>query len=222
MKLYGARMSANARRVKIYVAEKGISIEQVDYAPPYPEMKTPEFARMSPTGRIPVLELDDGTFVVESIAIVEYLEELYPEPNMIGATPEERVRTRSATLIVSDLVIPIGTYVRNRGTTPGFLESRGLSRHPDVAAFFEPTVHRGLAALEAILGDQPFLTGERPMIPDCHAYGVLHACVAKFNFELPESTPRLRAWYARFSERPSAPYQLDEHQGAVATVAALT
>jgi glutathione S-transferase len=177
-------------------------------------MKTPEFARMSPTGRIPVLELDNGTFVVESIAIIEYLEELFPEPDMIGATPEARVRARSTSLIVSDLVLPIGTYVRHNGPGPGFLESRGLPRHPEMAAFFKPTVHRGLAALETVLDDQPFLGGERPMIPDCHAYAILHACVDKFGFELPEATPGLRAWYERFSARPSAPYQFEDDDGA--------
>jgi glutathione S-transferase len=218
MKLYGAAMSANARRVKIYLAEKGLRIDQIDYAPPYPEMKTPAFARMSPTGRIPVLELDDGTFVVESIAIMEYLEERFPDPDMIGATAEARLRTRSTSLVVSDMVLPIGTYVRHSGPGPGFLESRGLQRHPEVAAFFRPTVHRGLAALETLLGDNPFLGGARPMIPDCHAFAILHACVDKFGFELPETTPKLRAWYERFSERPSAPYG-SEYGQAVTHVA---
>jgi glutathione S-transferase len=204
MILYGARLSANARRVKVYLVEKGISLDQIDYEIPYPEMKTEAFKAMSPTGRIPVLELYDGTHVVESIAILEYLEELYPDPDMIGATPEERVRTRALSSIVSDLVIPIGTYVRHRGAEPGFLESRGLKRLPQMADFFLGYVDRGLAALESLMGDNEFLAGDRPMIPDCHAFAILQACVDKFDYQFTGKVPRLKAWYERFAARPSA------------------
>ena len=204
MILYGARLSANARRVKVYLVEKGIALEQVEYEIPYPEMKTAAFKAMSPTGRIPILELDDGSHVVESIAIIEYLEELHPHPNMIGATPAERVQTRALSSIVSDLVIPIGTYVRHRGTEPGFLESRGLQRQPQMAEFFLGYVNRGLAALETMIGDNEFLAGSRPTIPDCHAFAVLQACVDKFDYEFTEQVPRLKSWYARFAARPSA------------------
>ncbi len=205
MKLYGARMSANARRVKVYLIEKGISLEQVDFEIPYSEMNTEAFAQKSPTLRIPVLELDDGSSIVESIAIIEYLEELYPEPNMLGATPEERAFTRMMSSIVTDLVLPIGTYVRHRGVDPGFLESRGLRRYPEMAEFFLGTVNRGLGAFETLMGDNEFLTGNRPMIPDCHAYAILQACVEKFDYEFTDRVPRLAAWYERFSTRPSAP-----------------
>ncbi len=204
MILYGARHSANARRVKIYLVEKGIALDQIDYEIPYPEMKTAAFTAMSPTGRIPVLALDDGSHVVESIAIIEYLEELNPHPDMIGATPEERLRTRALSSIVSDLVIPIGTYVRHRGAEPGFLESRGLPRYPQMAEFFLGYVDRGLAALETMIGYNDFLAGDRPMIPDCHAFAILQACVDKFGYEFTNQVPRLKAWYARFATRASA------------------
>ena len=202
MKLYGARMAANPRRVKIYLAEKGIDVEQIDFAPPYPEMKTEEFLRKSPTGRIPVLELDDGTCLPETMAIIEYLEALYPEPNMIGTTDRERAWTRAVTSMVADLVIPWGNYVRHRA--PSVVENYGFKRVPEVAAFFQPIVERGLNALEIIISDNPFLVGDKPMIADCHGYALFHATIDKFGYDIPERFVRLRAWYDRFSQRPSA------------------
>jgi glutathione S-transferase len=202
MKLYGAHMAANPRRVKIYLAEKGIEIEQVDFALPYAEMKTPEFLALSPTGRIPVLELDDGSSIPESTAIIEYLEELHPEPDMIGATPRARARVRALQSIAADLVIPMGNYVRH--SSPDFLPSRGLTPVPEVADFFVPGIDRGLTALEMMIGDNDYLAGDRPTLADCHLYALFHACIDKFGYELPDKFPRLLAWYARFSERPSA------------------
>ncbi|MBL4802651.1 MAG: glutathione S-transferase family protein [Emcibacter sp.] len=202
MKLYGSHMAANPRRVKIYLAEKGINIEQVDFLAPYAEMKTDEFLRKSPTGRIPVLELDDGMCLPESVAIIEYLEELYPEPNMLGETERERAWSRAVTAIVSDCVIPWGNYVRHRA--PSVVENYGFKRIPAVAEFFLPSVERGLSALEAVIGDNNFLVGDKPMIPDCHGFALFHATIDKFGYEIPEKYPRLQAWYQRFLERPSA------------------
>ena len=202
MKLYGAHMAANPRRVKIYLAEKGIKIDQVDFALPYSEMKTPWFYAKSPTGRIPVLELDDGTCIPESAAIIEYLEELHPEPNMIGRTALERAKVRALQSIVSDLVLPMGTFVRH--SHPTFLESRGLPRNPALGEFFVPGIDRGLSALETLIGDQPFLAGSRPMIADCHCYALFHACIDKFGYKLADKFVRLQAWYDLFGKRPSA------------------
>ncbi len=202
MKLYGAHMAANPRRVKIYLAEKGINIEQIDFRPPYPEMKTEDFLRKSPTGRIPILELDDGTCLPESMAIVEYLEALHPAPNMIGHTDRERAWTRAVTSMVADLVIPWGNLVRHRA--PSVVENYGFKRLPEIATFFEPIVERGLNALEIVIGDNDFFVGDRPMIPDCHAYALFHATIDKFGYHIPERFIRLTAWYARFGQRPSA------------------
>ena len=92
-------MAANPRRVKIYLAEKGLKdIEQVDFLPPFNELRSPAFLAKNPAGRIPVLELDDGTWLPESDAIIEYLEELYPEPPMLGTTPLERAWVRAFSL----------------------------------------------------------------------------------------------------------------------------
>ena len=93
MKLYHYQFAPNPRKVRIYIAEKGFPIdyEEVDLAKG--ENRTPEFLAKNPMGSLPVLELDDGNYLTESLAIIEYLEELHPDPPMIGTTPLERART---------------------------------------------------------------------------------------------------------------------------------
>ncbi len=103
MKLYQARvMTTCPRRVTVYMAEKGIDCEIVTIDMRGGEGLTPRFLAMNPTGRVPVLELDDGSFLPESGAIVEYLEELYPDPPIIGTTPEARAHMRATERMMVD------------------------------------------------------------------------------------------------------------------------
>ena len=84
MKLYDSKLAPNPRRVRIFLAEKGIAVptEQVDIA--RKEHKTPEYAAINPLQRIPSLVLDDGTIITELIAICRYFEMLRPEPPLFG------------------------------------------------------------------------------------------------------------------------------------------
>src|SRR5882724_1948232 len=86
LKLYDFPAAANCQRVTLYLAEKGLQIPRVHVDIQSLQQRTPEFLRKNPAGKIPVLETDDGTFIAESAAIVEYLEELFPQPAMIGNT----------------------------------------------------------------------------------------------------------------------------------------
>ena len=83
MKLYHQDGAPNPRRVKIFAAEKGIDLELVSVAMLKREHKTPEFLAKNPSGKIPVLELDDGRCIPESVAICRYLEAVEPEPNLL-------------------------------------------------------------------------------------------------------------------------------------------
>jgi glutathione S-transferase len=85
----------NPRRVRIYLAEKGLNlpIKPVDLRAG--EQRSPEFLKMNPFAGVPILELDDGTIIAESLAIMEYLEEIYPEPPLIGADPVTRALVRA-------------------------------------------------------------------------------------------------------------------------------
>ena len=89
MKLYSYPGAPNPRRVLIFAAEKGIELDVINVDLPGGEIKTPEFLEKNPSGKIPVLELDDGRTIAESVAISRYLEALFPEPNLFGADPFE-------------------------------------------------------------------------------------------------------------------------------------
>jgi glutathione S-transferase len=201
MKIYVAK-GANPRRVTIYLAEKGIDIEQVLFEPPYAELKSPEFLAKNPAGKIPVLELDDGTCLSESAAIVEYLEELYPTPPMIGTTPLERAQVRALERIGTDMFSQVALYVQHR--SPTFMASRGLVRYPDLVNAMEPLVERLIHVLECRIGEKKFLSGENPSVADCTLFALMYTCANNFEYDLPDKYPRLRGWYERFSKRPSA------------------
>ena len=94
MKLYDSTIAPNPRRVRIFLAEKGIQVplEAVDIGKA--ANRQPDFLAKNPMGGLPVLELDDGTCISESLVICEYFEDLHPEPPLLGRTPAERANAR--------------------------------------------------------------------------------------------------------------------------------
>jgi glutathione S-transferase len=84
MKFYNSNLAPNPRRVRIFLAEKGLKFPQIEVDLAKLEQRTPEFSALNPFQTIPVLELDDGARIAESIAICRYIEELWPEPNLFG------------------------------------------------------------------------------------------------------------------------------------------
>src|SRR3984957_15985441 len=90
MKLYNSDREPSARRVRIFLAEKGVSIPCVEVKLAKLDHKTPEFSALNPFETIPILELDDGTRIAETIAICLYIEALWPEPNLFGVTALEQ------------------------------------------------------------------------------------------------------------------------------------
>jgi glutathione S-transferase len=202
VKLYGTAAGANPRRVSIYLVEKGLKIERVNFLPPLREIKTPEFLAKNPAGKLPVLELDDGRCISESAAIVEFLEEMYPDPPMIGTTPVERAQVRSLERMGTDLFARLELSVQH--SIPEFIESLGLTRYPDVIKAVEPSLNQGLGVLETRIGDKPFLAGDRCTVADCTLFALLHTCTTRFGYVLPDQFSRLHRWYGDFNRRPSA------------------
>ncbi len=122
MKVYELKRAPNARRVRMFLAEKGIEIayQQVDLGAG--ENLEPAFLAKNPAGRIPVLELDDGTCLSETVAICRYFEELNPEPNLFGNTALERATIEMWSRIVEfNLWLPTGMAFRH---ITGFYQDR--------------------------------------------------------------------------------------------------
>ncbi len=130
MKLYVLPVAPNPTKPRCYVAEKGIEIEQVLVDLREGAQRQPEFRAKNPLGRLPVLELDDGECIAESLPIIEYLEELYPDPPMIGRTPLERLRVRSAERLVDTGVLGPAALVVHATRSP-----LGLPPRPEMAEF---------------------------------------------------------------------------------------
>ena len=204
MKLYVFPIAPNPTRVRLYLAEKRaaggapeLDEQLVDLRAG--EQKRPEHLARNPLGKLPVLELDDGSFLTESLAIIEYLEERAPEPPLIGRTAEERARVRELERIAELAVLgPIARIVHATRSPLGW------PADPALAESARQALPDGLARLEATLADaRPFLAGERPTIADC-------TLAAAFQFgrfgavELPGGCARLVAWDARYRERAPA------------------
>src|SRR6266498_304771 len=95
MKLYDYPQSPNCRKVRLYLAEKGLTVPLQPVNLLAGEQSSPEFLRRNPFGAVPILELDNGTVIPESLAIIEYFEELQPEPPLLGTDPLTRALVRA-------------------------------------------------------------------------------------------------------------------------------
>lgn len=127
------------------------------------EQRTAEHLERNPLAKIPVLELDDGSFLTESLAIIEYLEDLVPDPPMIGATPLDRARTRELERIVEIGVLRTIAEIVHATNSP-----LGLPPDPAAEALFRQRLPTPLAIVEERLSDgRPLLMGSSPSIADC-------------------------------------------------------
>src|SRR3569833_2847540 len=159
MKLYDSKMAPIPRRVRIFLAEKGIEVptEQVDMMAR--QHLTPEYATINPLQRMPALVLDDGTVISESIAICRYFEALRPQPALFGTGPTEiavvEMWNRRCELNLLSAVAHVF-----RHTHPSMKE-REVPQVPAWAEANRPRVIDFLRILDAELGKHPFVAGER-------------------------------------------------------------
>lgn len=208
MRLFGNTIGSNCRRVTIYLAEKDLDLELVEVDLASGEHKTAAFRAKNPAGLIPVLELDDGSYIPESSAIVEYLEEIHPEPSMIGDTPEVRGKVRAVERIASDLAIVAGAMLQH--SHPRF--AGHIKQVPAVAEVMRANASQQLAVLEMHIGEKPFLVTDRPTIADVTLFSFTQAFRVRMNTTLTEGYSRLSAWYERFEKRPSAVFKGLPHE----------
>jgi len=201
MLLYHDLRAPNPRRVRIFLAEKGVAYDTIEVSIAASENLGPEFRKKNPLALLPVLELADGKILRESMAICRYIEELYPEPNLFGADPWERAQieqwNRHAEL---ELLRPIAQVFRN---THAFWNGR-IKQSPEFGGIMRELVGDRFAWFEAELAQRPYFAGPRFTVADITAL-----CAIDFgkvsNLRLKAEThPQLTAWHARVSARPSA------------------
>ena len=198
MKLYYFPVAPNPTKVLIYLKEKGIDIELQLVDLREGQQNSPEHLARNPRGALPVLELDDGEYLTESLPIIEYLEELYPEPSMIGATPLERARTRAFERQVEVGVMnPMARYVHATNSP------LGLPPRPEIAAAEWERLQNALPRIDKQIGDAPFAAGDAPSIVDCTLFAAL-LFGEIFGTAVTDDFDNIRRWRSAFGERPSS------------------
>lgn len=198
MRLYTIPLAPNPSKVMLYLAEKGIEIEYVYVNLVKGEHRSAEHLARNPLGSLPVLELDDGSFLSESLAIMEFLEELHPEPAMIGKTPTGRAKVRRLERIADlSVLLPIARIIHATRSPIGLPPSE------EVAEGARRGLPEALGVLEESLADHPFVAGSEPTIADCSLFaGLNFGRFAKVDLGI--DLPHMDAWFERFGQRPSA------------------
>ena len=200
MKLYEYTPAPNPRRVRIFLAEKGITIpyHQVDISKG--ENRAPDFLKINPMGGLPVLELDDGTELAESVAICRYLEGLHPKPRLMGIDAKDIaiVDMWNRRMEFEILSMTAGAF---RNTSPFF-----KGRIPQVAEYGEICKNAAVKRLEWLdgeLANRPFIAGDRYTIADITAMvGVDFG--RPTNIRIQPNQKNLARWHEAVSSRPSA------------------
>lgn len=211
MKLYGAIASAYTARVILVARCKGIELPtQLPKGEGIAALKTPEYLKLSPFGKIPALETARGC-VVESAAICEYLDETGPGARLMPADPFERARTRMQIQVLDNYVLP---------------HWRVLMPNMNPARRDEPAVAGALAAMtaalsqyDALLPSGPYMNGAALSLADCMAFPlVAHLENAAREFfgvsDLLRDTPGIRAWFEHMGQHPIAAPLVKEQLGA--------
>lgn len=200
MRIHGTRTQGSPRRLAVFLEEKGLSIPFVPVDLIAGAHRTPEFLARNPVALVPVLELDDGTHLAETIAIARYLEDLFPDPPFFGQSPIERARLE----------------MWSRRVELGFYESvRAWFRHGSpfaralepvqIPAWSKLAGEHAVAALRLLdrqLTTNEFVAGERFSWADITLVTSLES-TASAGFRVPEECPGLQRWLKLVSERPS-------------------
>jgi maleylpyruvate isomerase len=160
MELIGYYRSSAAWRVRIALNLKGLAAQQRFRHLRRGEQRDPDYLRVNPQGLVPALALDDGTWLTQSLAIIEYLDETHPTPPLLPADPLMRARVRAFALAIACEIHAVQNLkVLNR------LKALGLSQD-QANAWACDTIAEGLAACEALVGTGPFCFGTQPSLAD--------------------------------------------------------
>jgi glutathione S-transferase len=206
MKLYSGDLSPYSARVRMQIYAKGIGDIVLERPPGFPASG---FAEINPLGRIPALDLG-GDIIPESEVIAEYLEEIYPEPSLLGSSPRERARVRT--------VARIGDIYLMNNIFMCLPQARRATRNDGVRDLFTSQVARGMKALEHYIGEAGFAVGDGLTLADCAltpALFLVENVFETFDVESPlPSCPKTAAYWAAIKTNQHAARTLVElHRG---------
>jgi glutathione S-transferase len=207
LKFYDCKTAPSPRRVRIFAAEKGIELDTIQVDLASGEQFSDAFRALNPDCVVPVLQLDDGTLITEVLAICQYLEEVYPEPALIGATAAERARAvmwsikveQQGLVAARDAFRNLAKGLKGRALT-------GATDYEQVPALAERGRQQLLeffARLDLQLSENEYVAGSFYSIADITAM-VLIDFSAWVKIGMPDTAEQLKRWYDAVSSRPSA------------------
>lgn len=209
MRLFDFALAPNPRRVRMFLAEKSVEIPLVQVNTREREQFEESFKAINPLSTVPVLELDDGTCIAESVAICRYIEELHPEPPLMGTDAKDRAIVEMWNRRVELLgYAPTAEVVRN--ALPMF-EDRGLSGVPGGVPQIPALVERGkqslgrfFTLLDRQLGDNQFVAGAAFTIVDITAFVTIEFG-KRADLQIPDrGAENVLRWHGAIASRPSA------------------
>ncbi len=209
MKLYDSKLAPNPRRVRMFMAEKGIECETAQVDIIQGENLSDDFLAINPRGVLPTLVLDDGTVLDESVAICRYLEEIQPQPALMGTDPVSKahIEARQRHMEFDGLM---GAAEAFRNSFPGFA-NRGLPGNagavdavPELVERGKNTVQRFYERLDQALAQSEFVAGDAFTIADITALCTIDFAAGAARLPIPDDCENLKRWHAAVSARPSA------------------
>ena len=201
MKLYDGGRAPNPRRVRVFLAEKGIEVplEPVDLGTM--AHRTAEFAAVNPLQRLPALKLDDGTVLTETIAICRYFEALQPDPPLFGTGPMEQARVEMwQRRLELELYLPVSYVFRHSHPAMKAMEGTQIA---DWAQVNRARVAAFLEFLDGELAGRPFVAGETFSVADITGLVAIDF-MKPAKLAVPDGLSNVTRWHASLAERPSA------------------
>lgn len=207
MKFYDCKTAPSPRRVRIFLAEKAIELPTVQVDLRTGEQLSEAFRKINPRCTVPVLELDDGTRLTDTLAICHFLESQYPDPNLMGRDGREQALVMNwHEQVMTEGFLAGAEALRNfaRGFTDRAVTGpKAFKQIPELAERGRQRLEEFMQALDGRLAESPYVALDRYTMADIGAY----VCVDFAGWiKLPvlERWPHIRRWHAELSQRPSS------------------
>lgn len=187
----------NPRRVRLFLKAKGLTIEEKMVSLMAREHKSDEVMALNPRGQVPFLELDDGRVISETISICRYLDELHPQPPMIGSDPFERAETDMwIRRVETGLGTPVGLFWQHGHP----LTARIVQQIPAMGEAARAQALAMLGWFDGQLAGRQFLAGDRFTLADIALLSIVDFA-SWIGLAMPEDAAALKAWHGRAGER---------------------
>lgn len=201
MKLYDLPASPNARRVRIFIAEKGLEIPMVPVDMMKGENATEEYLAKNSLGRMPMLELDDGTCIAESMAICRYLEETNPEPPLLGRDALDKANVEMwQRRMEFELLLPTIAVFRHSAD----MWKGRIPQVPEMAEIEAANVKAKMEWLNKELEGKEYIANDEYTVADITAQCTFVMAKAALGIRISDDLPNLNQWWERVTSRPTA------------------